>query len=167
MRVFNNSPSRDRSWCTVLTGGVKKALFSGFSGGRKCPPPGGEKSAPLGAPFPTPQKGSKKTPKRGPKRPPNDPLFDPHLAIWATLRWLSLPSLAKRARYTTHLHFRCHSNVVPTQRVIDDATPLMLIEDAASIPRLGVDYNLYVMMSTAHRTMDTIEAAIAICTVGA
>ena len=60
-----------------------------------------------------------------------------------------------------------YGNVVPTQRVIDDATPLMLIEDAASIPRLGATYNLYVMMSTAHRTMDTIEAAIAICTVGA
>ena len=40
----------------------------------------------------------------------------------------------------------------------------MLIEDAASIPRLGASYNLSVMMSTAHRTMDAIEAAIAICT---
>ena len=148
--------------------GVKKTpFFRVFEKPKMSPPGGGEKCPPGGPLFRPPKRG----PKRPPKGPPNDPLFDPLFtpieAIPVPIRHLSLPSRSKRARYTTHLHFRCHSNVVPTQRVIDDATPLMLIEDAASIPRLGASYNLYVMMSTAHRTMDTIEAAIAICTVGA
>ena len=71
------------------------------------------------------------------------------------------------ARYTTHLHFRCHTATSFRHNVSSTMQPLMLIEDEASIHRLGATYNLYVMMSTAHRTMDTIEAAIAICTVGA
>ena len=95
LRVFNNSPSRDRSWCTVLTGGVKKPLFFRISGGLKCPPRGGRKVPPWGPLFPPPKKGPKRPPKRVQKDPQNDPLFDPHEAIWATLRWLSLPSRSK------------------------------------------------------------------------
>ena len=119
LRVFNNSPSRDRSWCTVLTGGPFRGPFFRFSGGGNVPPLGGEKWPPRGPLFHPPTKGPKRPPNGPPKRPRNHPPT-PSGGMGVPIQQPSdsyRHRRSERARYTTHLHVRCQSNVVPTQRV--------------------------------------------------
>ena len=136
-------------------------------GGRKCPPPGGRKVAPQGPPFPPPHKGSKKTPKWTPKTTPKTtqkPPPPPPLGAWgyrSSNPQMPIATVARRERGIQRI-FTSVARATSFRHNVSG--PLMLIEDAASIPRLGASYNLSVMMSTAHRTMDAIEAAIAICT---
>ena len=116
LRVFNNSPSRDRSWCTVLTGGPFRGPFFRFSGGGNVPPLGGEKWPPRGPLFHPPTKGPKRPPNGPPKRPRNHP---PHpLGGYggtdpATLRCLSPPSLGESEVYNAS------SRPLPEQRRSD------------------------------------------------